>query len=164
MLYGFYWGGKVPRGRASDDGLIPDRFFSESVGEGVSESYRSRPFSSIYANLKSANLTLIMRKRLRGVPLPDSIKLIISTCRKEDRPYRIVDPSKPKTIPKMLRWVCESRFGESQVPARELHITGPTETQSPGIYEQSLIYTSSLLSYIHISQSWGINIWAPNRK
>lgn len=162
--YGFYWGGKVPRGMVSDDGSIPKRYISQGVGEGVSESYRSRPFSSIYANLKSAEMTLILRKRVRGVPMPDGVKLVISTCRKEDRPYRIADPTSPKTIPKILKWVCESRFGEAGDPARELHITGPTESQSPGIYDQSLIYTSSLLSYIHISQSWGIKIWSPKQR
>ena len=162
----YSWGGWTPRGRLASDGEIPDSYFdAERADSGLHECDRGRPFMARYRNIRDSDATLIVRKT-KGV-LPESIKLVIQTCRKLEKPYKIFDPFKVWKVPSATKWVCELELEDDRNDDRRigtLNIVGPNEEKSPGIYDRSLVYISDILSYVSIYQMRGIKIWSPKKK
>jgi hypothetical protein len=159
----YSWGGWTPRGKLASDGEISDAYFDVERSDcGLHECDRGRPFMARFRNIRDSDATLIVRKT-KGV-LPEGIKLVIQTCRKLEKPYKIFDPFKTWKVPAATRWVCELELesGDNADGRIEtLNIVGPDEQRSPGIYDRSLVYISDILSYVSIYQMWGIKIWSP---
>lgn len=100
-----------------------------------------------------------------GTRVPQSIKLIIKTCRKLEKPYRIFDPYKTGKVPAVVRWICETELeldrGEPDEVRRihTLNVVGSKESDCQGVYERTLIFFSDVLSYVSQYENWGIKIW-----
>lgn len=161
----YSWGGWTQRGKLAGDGELSDSYFNgDRLDSGLEECDKGRPFMAHYRNIRDSDATLIIRKT-KGV-LPEGIKLVMQTCRKLEKPYKIFDPFKVWKVPAAARWICELNLEEE--PGKERHIktlniVGPTEERNPGIYDRSLIYITDILSYVSIYQMWGIKIWAPKK-
>ena len=162
----YSWGGWTPRGKLALDGDLSNSYFDgERADSGLKECDRGRPFAARYRNIRDSDATLIIRKT--GGVLPEGIKLVIQTCRKLEKPYKIFDPFKTYKVPAAARWVCELNLEEDEEyddrNIETLNIVGPNEESAPGIYARSFIYITDILSYVSIYQMWGIKIWAPKK-
>lgn len=164
----YSWGGWVPKGRLAESGEIPDSYFEpQRVGCGLRECERGRPFTAKVRNIREADATLILRPSRIGGTLPDSLKTVIQTCRRNDKPYRIFDPYKTWKVPAAVRWICETNVKEGtdeQHEIQTLNVVGIKESKHPGIYDRTLIYMNDVLGFVSTYQIWGIKIWAPKRK
>jgi hypothetical protein len=161
----YCWGGCVPRGRLAEDGVIPDRYFdAKKLGCGLEEHSQSRDYKSrTIRNIKDSDATMILRFQGSGRVLGPGTKLIIKTLQKSGKPYRLFDPSKSHTVPKAVRWVCETLVEEDEATRciEILNVAGPRESSSPGIYDRSRIFMNDVLGYVSAYQRWGVRIWAP---
>jgi hypothetical protein len=158
----YYWGGWVPKGRISEDGEVPERYFTDRPGYGLRETESSRYTQRTMLNVKDSDATLILRS---GTRLTRGTKLTMKYLRQQKKPYRVYDPSKIYMVPKAARWICETRIkeGESERSIEVLNVAGPRESKFPGIYEQSRIFLTDVLSYVFTYQQWGSRIWAPHK-
>ncbi len=165
----YSWSGWVPRGRLAEDGELSNSYFGvDRPGCGLSECDRSRTFSARLRNIRDSDATLILRSSTMGTKLPEGVKLIIKTCRKLEKPYRIFDPYKTGKVPAVVRWICETEL-ECDDPdetrqIQTLNVVGPRESDYQGIYEKTSIFFSDVLSYVSQNESWGIKIWALKHK
>jgi len=164
----YSWGGCVPKGRTAEDGEIPDRYFNpERFGcglhehDGSSRDYKARTLKNIH----DSDATMILRLHGGGRVLSPGTKLTISAVQRAGKPYRLFDPSRTRTVPKAVQWICETQISEGDTPRtiEILNVAGPRETKCPGIYEQSKRFFTDVLSYVFVYQRWGIKIWSPNK-
>lgn len=165
----YYWSGYVPRGRLAEDGEMEDSYFDvDRPGCGLTECDRSRTFTARHRNIRDSDATLILRSSTMGTKLPQGVKLIIKTCRKLEKPYRIFDPYKTGKVPAVVRWICETELeGDEPGETRKIHtlnVVGPKESDCQGIYDRTLIFFSDVLSYVSQYENWGIKIWALKHK
>jgi len=165
----YSWGGWVPKGRLAEDGEMPSSYFDvERIGCGLEECPRGRPSMARLRNIRDSDATLILRPARIGGTLPESIKLVIRSCRNLGRPYRILDPYKTARIPSAVRWICETNAkegdDEEHQEIRVLNVVGLKESKHPGIYDRSLTFINDILSYTSVYKSWGIKIWAPSKR
>lgn len=164
MIY--EWGGWVQRGKIADDGQIPDRYFnSERLSSGLKECNSSRPARRTVLNIEDSDATMVLRFSGGGRVLSPGTKLTIKICRDKGKPYRIFDPSKVRSVPHAVQWICEQkvldRDGDRGI--KTLNISGPREAKSPGIYDRSLLYLNDVLGFVFTYNRWGIKIWAPHK-
>lgn len=103
-------------------------------------------------NIRDSDATLILKV---GRVTPGT-KLTISTARKTEKPYRIVDPHKGYFIPKVVQWICEGDF-------EVVNVAGPRETSRPGIYKRSRQYLLDVWHLVFMYERWGLKIWDPKR-
>lgn len=162
----YAWGGYAPRGRLAEDGEISSSYFeAKRLGCGLHECDKSRPGTARFLNVREADATLILRVSKTGSVLPESIKIVIKNCRKLEKPYRILDPTRISTVPRAVQWICETRIKEApdeeERDIETLNVVGPSESKSPGIYDASLIYLTDIGSFAFTHERWGIKIWAP---
>ncbi len=163
-----YWGGWATKGRLAEDGEIPSAYFEgDGLGCGMSECERGRPFTAKHRNIRDSCATLILWPSEAGKTLPDSIKLIIKSCRNLERPYRVFDPTKTYKVPPAVRWICETSPEEEGEPERRiktLNVVGPAESKFPGAYEKTYTYLCDVLGFVHTYNYQGVKIWAPKKK
>jgi len=165
----YYWSGWVPRGRLAEDGELQDSYFNvDRIGCGLEECHKSRTFTARHRNIRDSDATLILRPSSMGTKLPEAVKLIIKTCRKLDKPYRIFDPYKTGKVPTAVKWILEYELddrepGESN-EIQSLNVVGPKESDCQGIYDRTSIFFGDVLRYVSQYEDWGIKIWALKHK
>ena len=162
----YSWGGWVPKGRLAEDGELPEHYFDVGrFGRGLQEHGQSRSHKVRMQNIADADATLILRFQGGGRVLGPGTKLTIKSLQKLKKPYRLFDPARIYTVPKAVRWICETRVGEDEAagPIKILNVTGPSESISPEIYEKSKQFMNDVLGYVFTYQRWGVKVWAPKR-
>lgn len=166
----YSWGGSVPRGRLDEDGEIPERYFKAGRPDcGLQENVKSRDYKArTLKNIKDSDATMVLHIRGPGRVKGPGTKLTIATCRKQEKPYRIFDPTKTHTVPRAVQWICETEIqtdadGLEFRPLEILNVAGDRESGAPGIYKQSLIFLRDVFTYVFTYQRWGIKIWAPRK-
>lgn len=163
----YLWGGTVPKGGLAEDGEIPSHYFSEDrLGCVLTHADEGRGFKAKHKNIVDSDATLILRPAAMGRTLPEIIKIIIKSCRKVEKPYGLFDPYKECKVPSAVRWVCETEIeGYDYVKKIEtLNVVGPAESKHPGIYNQSLIFMSEVITYVGLFNREGIRIWSLRKR
>jgi len=108
-------GGWCPRGRAAEDGRIPERY---PLVETPSHGYAQRT----EWNVRDADATLVLhRGRVRG-----GTALTVAVARRLDRPCLTVDLAARPDPAEVAAWLEEHRVVA-------LDVAGPRESQAPGI-------------------------------
>lgn len=160
------WGGWVQRGKLAEDGQIPDEYFNTtSVSRGLKECDSSRPARRTALNIADSDATMVLRFSGGGRVLSPGTKLTIKICRDKGKPYRIFDPSKVKSVPRAVQWICDQKIldGDKERGIKILNIAGPRESKSPGIYDRSLLYLKDVLGFVFTYNRWGVKIWSPHK-
>jgi hypothetical protein len=118
-------GGWCPRGRRSEDGLIPDVY-------ALTETPQSRYEQRTEWNVRDADATLILyRDELGG-----GTAYTFQCVRSLGRSHALVDLSRGPDPLALADWVRAFRV---------LNVAGPRESRSPGIYEEARRYLLELL-------------------
>jgi len=162
----YEWGGWVQRGKIAENGQIPERYFEAArISSGLRECDSSRPARRTALNIAESDATMVLRFSGGGRVLSPGTKLTIKICRDKGKPYRIFDPSKVKSVPRAVQWICEQKVldGEEERGIKTLNIAGPREGKSPGIYDRSLLYLKDVLGFVFTYNRWGVKIWAPRK-
>lgn len=125
-------GGWCPRGRAAEDGHIPERYQLRCPTDSDSEDKEPNIFNErTILNIRDSDGTLIL---VPAMPLPSTITdgthVTIREIKNKRKPYLMIDLSK-YDIDLIVRWV-------SKYEIKVLNIAGPRESKSPGIYEWSV--------------------------
>ncbi|MBF0421759.1 MAG: putative molybdenum carrier protein [Magnetococcales bacterium] len=112
-------GGWCPKGRRSEDGVIPRRYPLE---ETIHLDYRYRTF----LNVQDADGTLVLyQNQLRG-----GSALTSRHARKLGIPCMEVDLSQPHPIDEVIRWIQQHRI-------QIINIAGPRESENQGIHRRA---------------------------
>lgn len=145
---GISYGGKCPKGRIDENGLIPGRFshLEEVTGEFKTEkeNYDARTMK----NIEESDGTLII---VPSIPLPKNIQdgtlLTIQEAKKQGKPHLLIDISEPQKINESLiiEWIKEHDISC-------LNVAGPRESNAKGINMASLELLGKILVHLkHIS-------------
>lgn len=154
----FSWGGWCPKGRVAEDGQLGEEYFSSTrLGCGLKEATSSRPAQRTRLNVRDSDATLIVRS---GRILSPGTKLTIKLLREAEKPYRICDPYKVYTVPRIVQWICEPQADNT---IEILNVAGPRESKSKGIYDRTFQYLTDIFHLVALYQHHGIEIWNPKR-
>jgi len=120
---GFPYGGYVPQGRRSEDGIVPLEF--AAMTEDTRKDYLHRT----ELNVINSDATLILS---RTRELTGGTKRTAEFCEQHGKPYWIDNPEQPNETDRgfeFLYWI-EAEFGDREIV---LNIAGPRESEVPGI-------------------------------
>ncbi len=128
MKVGIPVGGYCPRGRAAEDGVIPEKYH-------LTETVTTETYYRTEQNVIHSGGTLILN---RG-ELSSGTKLTRFYTVTYGKPSLIVqlDAAKVITPQEVMRWV-EGQF------ITTLNIAGPRESKCPGIYQQAYDYLEAM--------------------
>lgn len=144
--FGVSCGGWCPKGRISENGVIPEKykFLQEISGDfgADKENYSART----KANIKDSDATLIL---VPGAPPHYQIQggtlLTIQEAKSQGKPLLIMDLSQPSSenIESMLSWIKKEKI-------KIINIAGPRESNCPGvsIYQLSKKFLEDFLSLL----------------
>lgn len=156
----FSWGGWCPKGRLAEDGQLGEEYFAGGqIGSGMQEASSSRPQQRTRLNVHNSDATLILRS---ARILSPGTKLTIKLLREAGKPYRICDPFKTYTVPRIVQWICIPQSDGKIIEI--LNVAGPRERKAPGIYERSLQYLTDIFHFVALYHRHGIEIWNPKRR
>lgn len=156
----FSWGGWCPKGRVAEDGQLGEEYFSsDRLGCGLKEASSSRPAQRTRLNVRDSDATLIIRS---GKILSPGTKLTIKLLRESQKPYRICDPYKVYTVPRVVQWICQPQADGKIIEI--LNVAGPRESKSKGLYARTFQYLTDIFHLVMMYQNYGIEIWNPKRK
>lgn len=159
LLTAFSWGGWCPKGRVAEDGQLGEEYFSsERFGCGLKEAASSRPAQRTRLNVRDSDATLIVRS---GRILSPGTKLTIKLLRESQKPYRICDPYKVYTVPRITQWICLPQSDGRSIEI--LNVAGPRESKLTGIYDRTFQYLTDIFHMVALYQNYGIEIWNPKR-
>jgi len=162
-IYSYSWGGWAPRGRISEEaGGIPEDYFGDDgrLGCGMKESESSRYSQRTAWNIRDSDATMILRT---GKNLGPGTKLTIKMLRQKDKLYRICDPYKVYTVPRVVQWICEAQLNDGSRGIEVLNIAGSRESRHPGIQARSKQFLTDIWGLVLQYETWGIKIWDPKR-
>ncbi len=119
LLLGWPCGGYCPKGRKSEDGIIPAKY---PLTETVIEEYSERTA----LNVKSSDATLVLvdKQADRGTALT------ISLCQEYQKHCLVIDLSE-EAEQDILKWITENGISV-------LNVAGNRESVSPGIYKKAV--------------------------
>ena len=122
-------GGWCPKGRAAEDGPIPQRYPLSETHGGYAERTRQ--------NIEHSDGTLILH---RG-PLSEGTLLTLEICRELDKPFCLVDAdqSSPATAAVVAREFIEAHDIE------RLNVAGPRESRWTHAYDYAFDAVHSLI-------------------
>ena len=115
LKYKFPCGGWCPKGRRSEDGIIPAHY---PLSEMLTTSYLDRT----RRNVEDSDATLIITY---GFPIGGT-KETINWASKLSKPCMIVDLEKEVSVSKICIWIKISKI-------KVLNVAGPRESKCPGI-------------------------------
>jgi hypothetical protein len=128
-------GGWCPRGRNAEDGVL-DAIYP--LIETPTRAYAQRT----EWNVRDSDGTLILaRGRLSG-----GTALTCAIARRLGKPCHIVDLSNSDDPSSTIEWLEAGRINV-------LNVAGPRESQNPGIYEQAVQFTRTLLDHLSTDDS-----------
>lgn len=156
----FSWGGWCPKGRVAEDGQLGEEYFTSArIGCGLREAASSRPAQRTRLNVRDSDATLIVRS---GTILSPGTKLTIKLLRDAQKPYRICDPYKVYTVPRIVQWICEPQSDGKIIET--LNVAGPRESKSKGIYTRTFRYLTDIFHLVEIYHYYNVKIWKPKRQ
>lgn len=120
-------GGWCPKGRKAEDGVIPGKY---ALKETVSDKYSQRTTM----NVKDSDGTLII---LNNYP-DEGTLLTVIIAQNQSKPIFVQDASKRIRKQEFQKWLKNNKI-------KTLNIAGPRESNSPGIYEETLKLLRELL-------------------
>lgn len=125
-------GGYCPKGRVSEDGVIPERYPMEELPTG---SYPART----RANVKGSCGTLIITV---GEP-SGGTALTIRECKAAGKPFLVVRQDEVYLLPysplrPIIEWILANGI-------KVLNVAGPRESKHPGIQEATTTLLSPIL-------------------
>ena len=128
LARGLACGGWCPRGRGAEDGPISDRYpLRETPGEDPTERTRW--------NVRDSDATLILAR----APLRGGTALARAHAMALGRPHLVVDLRDPPRADVVRAWL-------RALPVRALHVAGPRESESPGIYAAARAFLETVLA------------------
>lgn len=133
---GFPYGGYVPKGRRSEDGVVPPEF--SAMTEDTRKDYLHRT----ELNVINSDATLILS---RTRELTGGTKRTAEFCEKHGKPYMIDNPETPNETDRgleVLYWI-EADFGERGIV---LNVAGPRESKEAGIQAATRSFVKRVLS------------------
>lgn len=122
-------GGKVPKGRLSEDGGVPMRY---DLIELDSDRYPVRT----RANVMDSDGTLLLCSR-EQLARSRGTALTITYVRQYEKPWWIADPTKSHHAARVVAWIKEHHI-------KVLNIAGPRESKCPGIHDLSVNFLKSV--------------------
>lgn len=120
-------GGWVPKGRRSEDGMVPDRYPMKETG---SRDYEQRT----EWNVRDSDATLVLTT---GKPEGGTASTIEIAHRLE-KPVFVVDLLKPQNLASIQFWLDYEK-------AKVLNVAGPRESKVPGIRAMAMGFLKDLL-------------------
>ncbi len=133
---GFPYGGYVPKGRRSEDGIVP------LVFSAMTEDTRKDYLHRTELNVINSDATLIFS---RTRELTGGTKRTAEFCEKHGKPYWIDNPEQPNETDRgleFLYWI-EAEFGERGIV---LNVAGPWESKEAGIQAATRSFVKRILS------------------
>jgi hypothetical protein len=120
-------GGFCPKGRKSEDGVIPERY---PLTETTTDDYSQRTECNVQTG--DGTLVLIDKDADKGT------LLTINLCKRYNRPFIIADVSKNNDYVKIIEWIEANNIDI-------LNIAGSRESFSPGIYRRAYRFLHKVL-------------------
>lgn len=127
-------GGWCPKGRLAELGTTIPKYYL------LKETFTSEFSERTKLNIRDSDGTLILVPSL-PLTVTDGTLLTIDEVQGKNKPFMIIDLSKPHDNQQILNWVKENNINV-------LNIGGPRESQSPGIYEKGTTVLENLLAYL----------------
>jgi len=129
--------GWCPKGRIAEDGIIPSKYkLVETLTENKDERTR--------LNVKNSDGTLVLLLSESKV-MNDGTSLAIKTTKSLNKPLMFFYLEKVN-IDIVINWIFENEI-------IILNVAGPTESNSPGIYNSSYNYMNKKKIFLNIIQS-----------
>ena len=144
---GFPYGGYVPKGRRSEDGIVPLEFAAMTEDTQDDNLHRTE------LNVINSDATLILS---RTRELTGGTKRTAEFCEKHGKPYMIDDPEHPNETDRgfeFLYWI-EAEFGERGIV---LNVAGPRESKEAGIQVATRSFVKRILSDPGVMEADGDN-------
>lgn len=144
---GFPYGGYVPKGRRSEDGIVPLEF--AAMTEDTRKDYLHRT----ELNVVNSDAALILS---RTRELTGGTKRTVEFCEKHGKPYWIDNPETPNEIDRgleFLYWI-EAEFDERGIV---LNVAGPRESKEAGIQAATRSFVKRILSESGVMEADGGN-------
>ena len=120
-------GGFCPKGRKSEDGVIPERY---PLTETKTDEYSERTEYNVQAS--DGTLVLIDEDADKGT------SLTITLCKRYNKAFIIADVSENNHFAKIIQWIKGNNI-------EVLNIAGSRESFSPGIYRNSYEFLHKIL-------------------
>ena len=127
---GIPYGGKVPKGRLSEDGGVPMKY---DLIELDSDRYPVRT----RANVMDADGTLLLCSKEQFVRSRGTA-LTVAFAHQYERPWWMADPGKSHHVARVVAWINEHHI-------KVLNVAGPRESKCPGIHDLSVGFLKSVL-------------------
>ena len=138
------YGGKCPRGRIHENGIIPQRFCNLEEIEGEFKTEKENYDARTKKNIEESDGTLII---VPSLPLPAKIKdgtlLTIQEVKNQQKPHLLIDLSCPSETNEelIIDWAKKHDI-------TCLNVAGPRESNAPGIYHASQHLLSTALPHL----------------
>lgn len=133
ILLGIPHGGWCPKGRLAEDGKINEKY---NLTETNSSDHNRRT----ELNIRDSDGTLILIPGTT-VKITDGTVLTLQIVQEKKKPCLVVDLSENPDIHAVTTWASENHIVV-------LNIAGPRESQSPGIYQQSLKFLRKAMTVL----------------
>ena len=124
---GLQTGGWCPKGRRSEDGIIPDQY---PLKETPGRDYEQRT----EWNVRDADGTLILTT---GKP-EGGTQLTLEAAQRMDKPFYVVDLLAPRNLNGLQYWVEYEKI-------ETLNVAGPRESRVPGIKAMAMEFLKDLI-------------------
>jgi hypothetical protein len=125
---GIACGGFCPKGRKSEDGIIPEKY---PLTETSTDDYAER--TELNVRTGDGTLILIDKDADKGT------SLTITLCKLYGKPCMIVDLSEKNYTENIIQWIRENNIDI-------LNIAGSRESSSPGIYMKAYGFLHDMLN------------------
>ncbi|HXL55935.1 MAG TPA: putative molybdenum carrier protein [Chitinophagaceae bacterium] len=116
---GIECGGFCPKGRRSEDGIIPEKYL---LTETTTDQYPER--TELNVKTSEGTLVLIDKEADRGTALT------ISLCKRYHKPCMVIDLLKENQNEDIVDWIKENKI-------TVLNVAGNRESFSPGIWKKA---------------------------
>jgi hypothetical protein len=134
LSLGIECGGWCPPGRLCESGIIPGKYPLVETPYERSEKAPGIPRSlRTEWNVRDSDATLILKPC--DAPHDIGTEWTIKCAEEYGKPILIIDPYRNNSPQQIIRWLKENHF-------KTLNIAGPSESNSPGIYQKvfALLY------------------------
>jgi Circularly permutated YpsA SLOG family len=118
MELGIPCGGWCPKGRRSEDGVIPEQY---PLQETASKDYRKRTEMNV---IDSDGTLILAEGKLSG-----GTALTADMTRRNGKPLLVADLQHPPSPDEVAKWIHDNRI-------EILNVAGPRESECPGIYQK----------------------------
>ncbi len=125
--FGIPIGGWCPKGRTSEDGIIPDQY-------NLTETKSKHPTARTKANVKDSDATLIIAQG----PLTGGTALTQRIAKEKYKPCLVTDPTDCSAVEIANAWLEDNEI-------KVLNIAGPRASNDPQIYELSCQFLRKMI-------------------